>query len=215
VAARRPDRPPLLHFRLLVGEVARRVTGRSVRRVPHDRVSAPLGIVGELYFGVPPAELVRLARLEDAAPHPAEPAEHGSILAPWERRSRASMGNSPGFLQADVPSVGTFTARGIATVCAAVPDGRLIAAHQPAELSAVAFEGTDQVLGNPTRLAWATPRPRHRTRLDHVRPAGGGGGYVYAATGMSFAVTRNRLTSGFATVRRRSDAVTAGLCPLA
>jgi Beta-lactamase len=58
----------------------RRVTGRSVRRVqPHDRVAASLEIVGELYFGVPPAEL---ARLEDAAPHPAEPAEHGSILAP-------------------------------------------------------------------------------------------------------------------------------------
>lgn len=97
-----------------------------MRRLLHDWVAAPLGIVGELYFGVPPTELARLARLEDAEPHPAEPAEHDSILAPWERQPRASMGNSPDFLQADVPSVGTFTARGIATVYAAILDGRLM-----------------------------------------------------------------------------------------
>ena len=46
-------------------------------------------------------------------------------------------------------SVGTFTARGTATVYAAILDGALIAADQLAELSAVAFEGTDQVFGNP------------------------------------------------------------------
>jgi CubicO group peptidase (beta-lactamase class C family) len=64
-------------FGFLVGEVARRATGQPVRRLLHDWVAAPLGIAGELYFGVPPTELARLARLEDAEPHPAEPAEHG------------------------------------------------------------------------------------------------------------------------------------------
>jgi CubicO group peptidase (beta-lactamase class C family) len=99
-------------FGFLVGEIARRVTGQPVRRLLHDWVAAPLGIVGELYFGVPPTELARIARLEGAEPNPAEPVEHDRVLAPWERQPRASMGNNPDFLQADVPSVGTFTARG-------------------------------------------------------------------------------------------------------
>ena len=166
-------------FGFLVGEIARRVTGQPVRRLLHDWVAAPLGIVGELYFGVPPTELARLARLEDAEPHPAEPAEHDSILAPWERQPRASMGNSPDFLQADVPSVGTFTARGIATVYAAILDGPLIAADQLAELSAVAFEGTDQVFGNPARLALGYPLGRVGAPADEAPttfgwPGGGG-----------------------------------------
>ncbi|WP_372350873.1 serine hydrolase domain-containing protein [Streptomyces sp. KL116D] len=204
-------------FGFLVGEIARRVTGRPVRRLLHDWIAAPLGITGELYFGVPPAELARLARLEDAEPHPAEPAEHNSVLAPWERQPRASMGNNSTVLQADIPSVGTFTARGIATVYAAVLDGRLIAPDQLAELSAPAFEGTDQVFGNPARLALGYPLGRIGAPPDEAPTTfgwpGGGGSYAYAdpATGTSFALTKNRLTPDFTTAQRLSDIVTAEL----
>jgi hypothetical protein len=63
--------------------------------------------------------------------------------------------------------VGTFTARGIATVYAAILDGRLIAADQLAELSTVAFEGgTDQVFGNPAPRG---PSRHSRTQVD-VQP---------------------------------------------
>ncbi|TDC81079.1 serine hydrolase domain-containing protein [Actinomadura sp. 7K507] len=205
-------------FGFLIGEIARRVTGQPVRRLLHDWVAAPLGIDGELYFGVPPAGLARIARLEDAEPHPDEQDEQDErdrILAPWERRPRASMGNDPDFLQADVPSVGTFTARGMATVYAAIVDGRLIAADQLAELSAVAFEGTDQVFGNPARLAMGYPLGRVGAPADEAPTTfgwpGGGGGYAYAdpATGTSFAVAKNRLTPDFATAQRLSDMVRA------
>ncbi|MET9556764.1 serine hydrolase domain-containing protein [Streptomyces sp. NPDC006645] len=208
-------------FGFLVGEIAHRVTGQPVRQLLHDWVAAPLGIVGELYFGVPPTALTRLARLEDAEPHPAEPAEHDSILAPWERQPRALMGNSSDFLQADIPSVGTFTARGIATVYAAILDGRLIAADQLAEVSAVAFEGTDQVFGNPARLALGYPLGRVGAPVDEAPTTfgwpGGGGSYAYAnpATGTSMAVTKNRLTPDFATAQRLSDVVTVELGSLA
>lgn len=116
--------------------------------------------------------------------------------------------------------MGTFTARGIATVYAPILDGRLIAADQLAELSAVAFEGTDQVFGNPARLALGYPLGRVGAPADEA-PAtfgwpGGGGSYAYAnlATGTSFAVTKNRLTSDFTTAQRLSDIVTAELGPL-
>lgn len=207
-------------FGFLVGEIARRVTGQPIHRLLHDWVAAPLGIVGELYFGVPPTELARLARLENIEPRPAEPAGRDSILAPWERQPEASMGNSPDFLQADVPSVGTFTARGIATVYAAMLDGRLISANQLAELSAVAFEGNDQVFGNPARLALGYPLGRIGAPPDEPPTTlgwpGGGGSYAYAnpATGTSFAVTKNRLTPDFATAQRLSDIVTAEISPL-
>ena len=208
-------------FGFLVGEIARRVTGQPVRLLLHDWVTAPLGIVGELYFGVPQTELARLAQLEDAKPHPAEPAQHDNILAPWERQPRASMGNSPDFLQADIPSVGTFTARGIATVYAAILDGRLIAADQLVKLSAVAFEGTDQVFGTPARLGLGYPLGRVGAPPDEAPTTfgwpGGGGSYAYAnpATGTSFAVTKNRLNPDLATAQRLSDIVTAELGPLA
>src|SRR5262249_34883458 len=46
------------------------------------------------------------------------------------------------------------------TVYAALLDGRLLPPPQLAHLSAVAFEGTDQVFGNPARLALGYPLGR-------------------------------------------------------
>jgi CubicO group peptidase (beta-lactamase class C family) len=201
-------------FGFLVGEIARRVTGQPVRRLLHDRIAAPLGIAGELYFAVPPTELPRLAHLEDAEPRPPD---HPGILAPWERQPHASMGNSPTLLQADIPSVGTFTARAIATVYAAILDGRLIPADQLAQLSAVAFEGTDQVFGNPARLVLGYPlgrigAPPHEPPTTFGWP-GGGGSYAYAnpTAGTTFALTKNRLTPNFTTAQRLSNLVTTEL----
>lgn len=208
-------------FGFLVGEIARRVTGQPVRQLLHDRIAAPLGITGELYFAVPPTELPHLACLEDAEPHPPDqPEGQHSILAPWERQPRASMGNDPALLQADIPSVGTFTARAIATAYAAILDGRLIPADQLAQLTAVAFEGTDQVFGNPARLALGYPLGRIGAPAAEPPTTfgwpGGGGSYAYAdpTTGISFALTKNRLTPTFTTAQRLSDLVTAELGPL-
>lgn len=188
-------------------------------RLLSDWAAAPLGITGELCFGVPQSELTRLARLEDAAPPAPEPPEPTGILAPWERQPRASMGNDPQLLQADIPSVGTFTARGITTAYAAMLDGRLIAPEQIEELAAVAFEGTDQVFGNPARLALGHPLGRMGAAPGEALTAlgwpGGGGSYAYAdpATGISFAVTKNRLTPDFSTAQRLADLVTAEIGP--
>ncbi|WP_024802320.1 EstA family serine hydrolase [Nocardia sp. BMG51109] len=206
-------------FGFLVGEIARRATGKPIRQLLHDWIAAPLGIDGDLYFGVPHTDLGRLARLEDAAPPPVAPPDGDAVLAPWEMRPTAAMGNSHEILQADIPSVGTFTARGIAAANAALLDGRLLDAHQLEELTAVAFEGTDQVFGNPVRLALGYPLGRLGARPDEASTAfgwvGGGGSYVYAdtATGLSFALTKTRLTPHFDTAQRLADLIAAEVGP--
>jgi len=231
IAAAEPRWPPGTQtgyhsytYGFLVGEIARRVTGQPMRQLLHDWVAKPLGLVGEVYFAVPMTELARLARLEDAEPPPTEPqptdpAKQNSILAAWEQRPQAAMGNAPEFLRADIPSVGTFTARGIAAIYAALLDGILINSDQLAELSATAFEGTDQIFGNPARLALGYPlgrigAPPHEPPTTFGWP-GGGGSYAYAnpTTATAFALTKNRLTPDFATAQHLSDIVSAQLRP--
>src|ERR671933_1394706 len=52
-------------FGYIVGEIVRRATGKPISQVLEEDVAGPLGVAGELYFGVPESELGRLARLED------------------------------------------------------------------------------------------------------------------------------------------------------
>ncbi|MHC9292974.1 serine hydrolase domain-containing protein [Mycobacterium sp. LTG2003] len=199
-------------FGFLVGEFARRAAGKPMRDLLHKWVSLPIGLDGDLYFAVPASDLARLARLEDTA-IPVAPPDGDAILAPWERQPTAALGNSPTILQADIPSVGTFTARGIAAMNAAVLDGRLIDSHQLQAMTAVAFEGTDEVFGNHARLALGYPLGRIDTQPEQAPTTfgwvGGGGSYVYAdtATGISFAMTKTRLTPHFDTAQRLAGLV--------
>jgi CubicO group peptidase (beta-lactamase class C family) len=204
-------------FGYLVGEIARRVTGRSMGDLLRDLIGEPLGISDQLYFGVSDDMLPRLARLEDETAWAAEPAGSTSILAPWERQPRADLGNNRDFLRADIPSVGTATAHGLAAMYNAMldPGRQLVTPVQLRQLSAVAFEGDDQVFGNPARLALGYPIGRigalpaeHSTAFGWP---GGGGSYAYAdpATGVAFALTKNRLTPHFAAAQSVADLVTA------
>ncbi|THA50652.1 class A beta-lactamase-related serine hydrolase [Streptomyces sp. A1136] len=204
-------------FGFLVGETARRVTGKSMRQLLHEWITVPLDIESDVYFGVPLDDLDMLARLEDAVRPQTVPPDGSAVLAPWELRPTAAMANSRDILQADIPSVGTFTARGIAAVQAAVLDGRLIDSHQLEELTRLAFEGTDQVFGNHVRLALGYPLGRVGAPPGEAPTtfgwAGGGGSYVYAdtATGISFAMTKTRLTQHFNAAQRLADLITAAI----
>ena len=53
-------------FGYIVGEIARRATGKRISELLLEEVAAPLGVADELYFGMPESEHHRLARLEDA-----------------------------------------------------------------------------------------------------------------------------------------------------
>ena len=53
-------------FGYLVGELARRATGRPMYELLREWITAPLGIEGQLYFAAPAQALPGLARLEQA-----------------------------------------------------------------------------------------------------------------------------------------------------
>ena len=193
-------------FGYLVGELARRATGRSMSELLREWITVPIGIEGQLYFAAPKESLPGLARLEQKAQQQrSDSDEPDAILAPWERRPSADFGNNGEILRADIPSVGIATAHGLAAMYNAVLQGKLVDSARLAQLSALAFEGTDQVFGNPARMALGFPLGRIGAPAEEHSVAfgwpGGGGSYAYAdpARGIAFALTKNRLAPNFDT----------------
>ena len=204
-------------FGYIVGEISRRATGRPVSQILREDVAEPLGIADELYFGMPGSELGRVARLEDE-----EGSEEFLASMPddspffkWGPRATtptAGFGNRRDVLMADIPAGGKMTARAMARVYAALlgeVDGvRLIPPERLREVSAPAFRGEDQIMGNP--VTWALGYAIGRVGTDARETptvfgfGGVGGSFAYAdtATGVSFALTKNRLTSDFGAAQR-------------
>jgi CubicO group peptidase (beta-lactamase class C family) len=91
---------------------------------------------------------------------------------------------------------------------------RLISPERLREASAVAMSGTDQIFGFPTSwgLGYSIGQfmsNAHETQ--HVFGVGGvGGSHAYAdtATGVAFALTKNRLTPDFGSAERVAGIVT-------
>jgi CubicO group peptidase (beta-lactamase class C family) len=199
-------------FGYIVGEIVRRATGKPISQVLREEVAEPLGVANELYFGIPESEMGRLARLEDAEGSAeflaAMPDDSAFFkLAPRAVTPTAEFGNRADILKADIPAGGKMSARAVARMYAAllgeVNGVRLISSERLREVSAVAFSGVDQIFGNPS--TWALGYAIHRPGADPQEPStafgmgGVGGSYAYAdtATGIAFALTKNRLTADF------------------
>ncbi len=121
-----------LTFGHLVGEVVRRIDGRSLGRFLADELAGPLGL--DVHVGVPDADLARVADTIGLDP-------------PWWATARGEPGsvrhrasgpwldvNQRAWRRAEVPAVnGHATARGLASFWQALLEGRLPAAvGQPA-----------------------------------------------------------------------------------
>ncbi len=194
-----------LTFGFILGEVVRRVTGRPIAQVLREEVTAPLGIARDLFFGVPAAELTRVARLENGNWTPATTARPpGSLFfqaAPWPVQATAELGNSPAYLVLDVPSAGTMTARALARMYAALigeVDGvRLISGERVAEVSRVVTADPDRVLGPPIPkcLGYFLGLPEMPDGAFGCKGSGGGVAFADPASRMSFAFTHNRLAA--------------------
>jgi CubicO group peptidase (beta-lactamase class C family) len=212
-------------FGYIVGEIVRRATGKPVSQVLREEVAGPLGITDELFFGVPESELGRLARLEDAegsAEYLASMPDDSPFfkLGPRAVTPTAELGNRADILMADIPAGGKMSARAVARMYAALlgeVDGvRLVSPERLREISAPAFSGVDQIMGFPTSwtLGYSIGRPGtdSQATLSAFGIGGVGGRYAYAdtATGIAFALTKNRLTADFGG-ERVDEIVTKGV----
>ena len=215
-------------FGYIVGEIIRRTTGKRISQVLLEDLSGPLGVGDELYFGMSAPEQRRLACLEDAPMDPSAMAAMAAMppdlpmfrAAPMTLMPNATLGNRSDILAADIPAGGKTSARAIARMYAAMLDEvdgvRLITPARLREATTLSTSGTDAVFGNPTRwaLGYAVGGLGSATDSGSVFGVGGSGGSFAcgnSATGISFAVTKNRLTMDFNTATQLGEIVTTAL----
>jgi CubicO group peptidase (beta-lactamase class C family) len=199
-------------FGYIIGEIVRRATGKPISQVLREEVAGPLGVADELYFGVPESELGRLAVLEDAEGSAemlaAMPDDSPFFkLGPRAVTPTAEFGNRADILMADIPAGGKMSARAVARVYAALlgeVDGvRLVSPERLREIATPAVGGVDQIMGNAATwaLGYAVgglgADPQENQTVFGVGGVGGSFACADTATGVAFALTKNRLTPGF------------------
>jgi CubicO group peptidase (beta-lactamase class C family) len=209
-------------FGYIIGEIVRRATGKPISQVLREEVAWPLAVENEVYFGMPESEHGRLARLEDmegSAEFLASMPDDSPFfeLGPRAIIPTAEFGNRPDILIADIPAGGKMSARAMASMYAALlgeVDGvRLISPERLREISAPAFSGEDQIMGNPVTWALGYAIGRIGTEAyetPSVFGMGGvGGSYACAdtATGVAWALTKNRLTPDFGAAEQIAEIV--------
>ena len=194
-------------FGFLVGELVRRATGKPISQVLRELVTEPLGIADQVYFGVPASELPRVARLDEPDGIDetlAMMAETFAKVAPPAVMTTADFANRADVLTADLPSCGTLTARGIAKLYSALlgeVDGvRLFSPERSAEIIAPALTATDELMGNQGTWGLGLPFGRLGSSAEESATTfgmpgmGGSAAWADTATGVSFALTKNRFT---------------------
>jgi len=185
----------------LIGEVVRRVVHRPIAWVLAEDIARPLHAGSELYFGVPPEQLHRVARLKDrnwtaALATLSERIGNFDSVVPPGVRPDATLGNRRDILRADIPSVATVSARGIARMYAALlgeVDGvRLISPDRLREITTVATHGPDWVYGGDLPKTAGYLAQLGGARIGW---SGSGGSLAgcYPELGLSVAVTKNHL----------------------
>lgn len=204
-------------FGYIIGEIVRRATGKSISQVLREDLAGPLGIADEVFFGMPESEHGRLARLEDAEGAVdmlvSMPKDHPMFKAgPVELVPTAGFGNRTDVLTADIPAGGKMTARAVARMYAALMgevDGvRLISPERLQEATAVVMSGVDELFGMPS--SWGLGYSVERTVFG-IPGAGGSRAFGDTATGLTFGLTKNRLTADFTTVDRITEIVTSAI----
>ena len=130
-------------FGYLVGEVVRRVTGRSLGTVFRQEIAEPMG--ADFYIGLPASEDARVA---DLIPPPGPPERHISVDV-MRTRTREWRG-------AEIPAIGgTGNARAIAEIHAILANGgvakgrRFLSEAGCRRALEVQVSGRDRILGFP------------------------------------------------------------------
>lgn len=204
-------------FGWILGELVRRVTGRSLGTVFADEVARPLGL--DCWIGLPAAESPRVATVY-GPPEPTDPEAIalrekfmgpdtllGRVIeGPSRLFSYGDMWNRPDVRAAEMPSSnGIATARALsrcyAATLAPVDGVRLLAPETLAAATVSHAEGPDRVLLMPTRFALGFALP---PMLGEACPegsfghpgAGGSLGFADPARGLAFGYAMNQMRLG-------------------
>jgi CubicO group peptidase (beta-lactamase class C family) len=216
----------------ILGEVVRRVTGRSLGAFLASEMAAPLGVGRDLFVGLPASEDARVARLLPA-PQPASEREREArarFMGPHTRLGRVLAGPSGLFEYgemwntrllrgAEMPSSnGIATARALARFYAALVgrvDGvRLLAPETVERFRAPQVDGPDAVILVPTRFATGFALP---PMLCPTCPSacfghpGAGGSLAFADPGaqLGFGYAMNQMQLGLTSDARAASLVRA------
>jgi CubicO group peptidase (beta-lactamase class C family) len=161
-----------LNFGHLLGEVLRRVTGRSLKRFVAEEIAGPLG--ADFQIGAAPADYGRIAPVvpppplpfDLAAMDPASPAVRTFTGPPIE----AAVANTPAWRAADIGGVnGHGNARSVARMLSAVTLGGQVEGTQLLSSEAISLifeqqsDGVDLVVGVPLRFGIGFGLPQTET----------------------------------------------------
>ncbi len=185
----------------LIGEIVRRATQRPLAWALAEDVARPLGAERELFFGVPPQELNRCARLKDrnwamALDQLSANIEHFDDIAPPGVRPEAALANRRDIMQTDIPAVATVSARAMARLYAALMgevDGvRLISPERLKTVTTVLTQGPDWAFGGDLPKTLGYVAQLGGTRFGWSGNGGSLAGF-YPELNLSIAVTKNYL----------------------
>lgn len=188
-----PGTTPCYHsanYGFIVGELLRRVTGRSVGTFVREEIAGPLGV--DCAIGLAPREEARVATFLDKETHPSQAwiDEGTNIFArSWKIFWDDEDFNSPDWRRSEIPSVNAHTnARALARICAAMAGGgavdgvRLLGEETMRRAAEVQWTGRD-VQDRPLSLSlgflMATPQ-FPSTGPSTIGMAGAGGATAFA-----------------------------------
>lgn len=208
----------------LVGEVIRRVSGRTPGRFFADEIAAPLGL--DFFIGLPADERNRVSRMVYQRPAvdltivPTEsiPEELREMVAAWRDpnsfSNRAYAVTDPAEIDFDSPEVqaaelpasnGIGTARGLARMYAALigeVDGvRLLTPETLASATKEQAGGVDQVMLIPSRFSSGYMLPTEANRMTGPNAfghtgRGGSLGFADPEHGIAFGYVMNHIIGG-------------------
>ena len=192
----------------LIGELVRRVTGKSIGRFLREEICEPLDL--DYHIGLAPNDHARAAEFFGVEGSFFDVEDRSSLLYRALAQVRADDFNTAAFRSAEIPSINGYgTARAIARLYGVLACGgelggvRLLGSETLERAIAQAWAGTERVVGNERRVAlgfllntpsFAPMGPNPRS-YGHSG-AGGSIGFADPDARLGFAYAMNRMHTG-------------------